>query len=123
MIISIASITIAALLYVHQQVELVKLSYAIENKECILKDMLDFKEGLRYNIKNLEDPSRLEKVLISQKINMTFPRRDHIVKMPKTSLDIAGKEGIGAMGLERKTGLFGILDFLNPRAEAQVKEK
>ena len=49
-IIPISFVTALALLYVHQQVELVKLSYAIEYKEKKVKDMLDRKGGLGYNI-------------------------------------------------------------------------
>ena len=54
---SVAVITLVALVYVHQQVELVKLSYSIETKEKKLRVMLDRKERLDYNINNLEAPS------------------------------------------------------------------
>ena len=59
----IGFITLVALVYVHQQIELIKLSYAIECKEKKLKEILDHNEGLGYNIENLEDPARLEQIL------------------------------------------------------------
>ena len=62
-LIMISFLTLVALIYVHQQVELLKLSYAIDYKEKKLKDILDRKEVLGYNISNLEDPSRLEGIL------------------------------------------------------------
>ena len=67
-IISIGIITLAALAYVHQQVESVKLSYEIDCKEKVLKTIIDRREILRYNISNLESPSRLEKVLSSTRL-------------------------------------------------------
>ena len=62
---SIATVTIIALAYVHQQVELVKLGYAIDYKEKNLEYILDRVNGLEYNISDLEKPSRLESVLLS----------------------------------------------------------
>ena len=82
---SIAVVTIAALVYVHQQVELVKLSYSIESKEKKLKDMLDHKERLDYNINNLEDPARLEKILMSKNIDVVFPGKYNVVKVVKVT--------------------------------------
>ena len=57
-------ITLFSLVYVHQQIESVKLSYGIESREARVKDLLDRREVLRYNINNLESPSRLERSLI-----------------------------------------------------------
>ena len=119
---SIAVVTLVALVYVHQQVELVKLSYSIETKEKELKVVLDRKERLDYNINNLEAPSRLEKVLISKNIDVGFPGKHNVMKVARfTSGNM--EEGIRATSLDRKFNLFGIVDFLSPRAEAQVKER
>ncbi|MBU0605284.1 MAG: hypothetical protein KKH77_03240, partial [Candidatus Omnitrophica bacterium] len=77
----IVSVTFVALLYVHQQVELVKLSYSIEIKEKALKDVLDHNEGLGYNIDNLEAPNRLEEALLAKKVEIAFPKRGHVVRL------------------------------------------
>lgn len=124
-IISISIITIVASLYVHQQIELVKLSYAIEYKEKKVKDMLDLKESLSYNIKNLEAPSRLEQVLLSKNINITFPKRCNVIKAAKRPFGFKMEENISRIArLEKKTGpIAGIFEFFSPRAEAQVKER
>jgi hypothetical protein len=119
---SIAVVTLVALIYVHQQVELVKLSYSIETKEKKLKVMLDHKERLDYNINDLESPSRLEKILMSKNIDVAFPGRYHVVKVAKSA---AGKseDALRSHGIDKKFNAFGIVDFLSPRAEAQARER
>lgn len=123
LIISIAAVTGFALLYVHQQVELVKLSYAIESKEKTVKDMLDLKEGLGYTINNLEAPSRLEGILLSKNIDIAFPKQGHVVKIAKATSGIRGDGHIRNMGMERKAIFSGFLDFFGAGREAQAREK
>lgn len=120
---TVVILTLTALIYVHQQVELVKLSYAIEYKEKRLKEMLDRNEGLGYNIKNLESPSRLEKVLLSKKIDVAFPKKAEIVSIRNTASRGVSEERLKTAGLERKAHTLWIFDFFSPRAEAQAKEK
>jgi len=119
----ISIITLVALIYVHQQVELVKLSYSIEHKEKRLKDMLDRKNSLGYNIDNLEAPLRLEQALLSKNVDIAFPRRANVVKIARVKYNPRGFEAIRSASLERKFSLFGITEFLSPKAEAQAKER
>ena len=121
-IISVVCITLIALIYVHQQVELVKLSYAIDFKEKNLERILDRKENLLYNIKELENPSRLEKVLEAERIAITFPRRDQLVKVSNAWPHVKTAESLKTVGL-RKINIFKLFEFIGPRAEAQAKEK
>lgn len=121
--INVLVITIVALVYVHQQVELVKLSYAIEHKEKKLKDILDRRESLGYNINKLEAPSRLEKVLVARNINIAFPRKNHVVKVGSAASLREDARLRSASAIERKTNIFAIFDFFIPRAEAQAKER
>ncbi|MDD3905895.1 MAG: hypothetical protein PHS46_05105 [Candidatus Omnitrophica bacterium] len=114
--------TLVALVYVHQQVELVKLSYSIETKEKKLKEMLDHKGRLDYNINNLEAPSRLEKVLLSKNIDVGLPGRHNVVKVARLTSGSAS-EGVRASSIDRRFSFSGIVDFLGPRAEAQARER
>jgi hypothetical protein len=118
----VAVVTLVALVYVHQQVELVKLSYSIETKEKKLKVMLDRKERLDYNINDLESPSRLARVLLSKNIDVAFPGRYHVVKVAKTTSGSA-EDRLRANSIDKKFNVFGIADFLSPRAEAQARER
>ena len=119
----ISSLTLVALIYVHLQVELVKLSYSIDYKEKKCKTILDRKESLGYNIANLEDPSRLESILLAKKIDISFPKRGQVFKVSKVDSKVKRKESFRAVTVEKKSGGFGILEFLGFKAEAQARER
>lgn len=117
-----------ALLYVHQQVELVKLSYAIDCKEAALKYILDRREYAGYNVNNLESSSRLERALLAQKIEVAFPKRAQIVTgtPPKVRVAKAGPNSTSRLrtaAIERKSFLAGFFELLGIGAEAHAKEK
>ncbi len=116
----IAFVTVVALVYVHQQVELVKASYVIGCKEKQLKDMLDRNDGLGYNIENLEDPARLEQILLSKNIDIVMPRPNNIVLAAKTKV---AEDRLRASSIEKPFNLFGVLEIFSPRAEAQTKDR
>lgn len=122
-LLSIFGITLVALIYVHQQVELVKMSYSIDYKERKLKLLLDLKGNLGYNIANLEDPSRLEKILSAKKIDISFPKRGNVFMPAGTAPNAKRQRPLGATSLGTRGGTAGILEFLGLRAEAQAKEK
>jgi hypothetical protein len=116
-------VTILSLVYVHQQIELVKLSYAMNIKEKRFKDMLDYKDTIGYNIKNLESPSRLQSILVAKNIDITFPKVSQIVPARERALRFAQVRRVRSVGTERRFDLFGIFDFFSPRAEAQANER
>jgi hypothetical protein len=118
----IAVATLVGLVYVHQQVELVKLSYSIETSQKKLKVLLDHKERLDYNIDNLEAHSRLEKILTSKNIDVAFPGKYHVVKVAKSAAGSA-EDRLRSNSVDKKFNIFGIVDFLGPRAEAQARER
>ena len=118
-ILTIAIFTAASLMYVHQQVELVKLSYLIGKKEQSLNVVLDRREQLSYNIKNLEAPSRLESALLAKNVDITFPKKGNVVMIVRPYvINQRGISGIRSSGLEKRFNIFGFLDFLTPKAEA-----
>ena len=122
-LIYIGIITLGALFYVHQHVELIKLSYEIDCKEKLLKTIIDRREILRYNISNLESPSRLEKVLLSRNINVSLPKRAQIIRLARAPSYIDNGKLLGVSGLEERAGIFRLFDFLWFRAEAHAREK
>ena len=121
-IIILGIVTMTALVYVHQQVELVKLSYEIDCKEKKLKEMLDRKGILRYNISNLESPSRLEKVLLERKISVSYPKKGQVIRLARNpSYGLSGSLRIS--GLEERAGIFKLFDFLGGRPDIHAREK
>lgn len=121
--ISITIFTIAALVYVHQQIELVKLSYEIDCKEKKVKEMVDRRDILSYNIFNLESPSRLESALLSKKVAVSYPKRGQVVILSKAPLYLRALPVLNISNLEEKTPIFRFFDFLIGRAEAHAREK
>ena len=100
-IIILGIITFTSLIYVHQQVELVKLSYEIDCKEKKLKEMLDRRGVLRYNVSNLESPSRLEKVLLDRKVSVSYPRKGQVIRLARSpSYAHSGRAPLRVSGLE-----------------------
>ncbi|MDP3730448.1 MAG: hypothetical protein Q8R14_02860 [Candidatus Omnitrophota bacterium] len=115
-------ITLIALVYVHQQVELVKLSYEIDCKEKKLKEMLDRKGVLRYNISNLESPSRLEKVLLERKVSVSYPKRGQVIRLARNPSRVPSRL-LRVSGLEERAGIFKLFDFLGGRPDVHAREK
>lgn len=122
-IISIGIVTLAALLYVHQQVELVKLSYEIDCKDKKVKEMLDRRDILRYNISNLESPSRLENALSSRKVLVAQPKKGQVIRLVRASTYAKSAPFLNISGLEDRGFVFRLFDLLGGRAEAHAKEK
>ena len=122
-IIILGIVTLTALVYVHQQVELVKLSYEIDCKEKKVKELLDRKEILRYNISNLESPSRLEKVLSDKKISVVYPKKGHVIRLARSPSYSGNVNNLRVSGLGERAGIFGFFDFLGGGAEAHAREK
>jgi len=118
----IVFITLVALIYVHQQVELVKLSYAIGCKDKKIKEMLDYNEALGYNIENLEDPSRLEKILTAKNIDLAMPRPGNVVRVAKANPGKA-HEDLRMIGLDKKLNILSFLEFFSSKAEAQTSKR
>ena len=122
-IILLGAVTFIALAYVHQQVELVKLSYEIDCKEKKLKEMLDRKGVLRYNISNLESPSRLEKVLLEKKVSVSYPKKGHVIRLARNPSYVPSGKFLRVSGLEERAAIFKLFDFLGGRPEVHAREK
>ena len=121
-IIILGIVTLTALVYVHQQVELVKLSYEIDCKEKKLKELLDRKGILRYNISNLESPSRLEKVLLDRKVSVYYPKKGQVIRLARKPSYVPSGS-LRVSGLEERAGIFKLFDLLGGRPDAQAREK
>ena len=121
--ISVGILTLAALVYVHQQIELVKLGYEIDCKEKRVKEMLDRREITRYNISNLESPSRLENALLSKKVLVMYPKQGQIIMLANAPSYSKGVSLLNISDFAERVPLFRLFDFLAGRAEAHAREK
>ena len=67
-------LTAAALFYVYQEVEAVKVGYTIRKQEETKTLFLDRARALKYNIARLKAPNNLERRLSAQRIVLQAPK-------------------------------------------------
>ena len=67
-------LTFAALCYVYQEVEAVKMGYWIRKQEETKIQFLDRSRALRYNIARLKAPENLERRLSAERIVLQVPK-------------------------------------------------
>lgn len=72
-------LTAVALAYVHQQVGLLKINYAIYHNRENLAVLLDQNSALMYNVDNLQSPFYLEQTLSRKKVDLEIPSRWHTI--------------------------------------------
>ncbi len=73
-------VTTLALGYVHQQVELLRINYAINYNKGDLLVLLDQNSTLMYNVTSLQSPLYLEKRLIGrEEVSWEVPFRWHTI--------------------------------------------
>jgi hypothetical protein len=65
--------TVFALFYVHQEIEVVKTSFLINQHRHQLTLALDQYRSLVYNLSRLESPERIEDTLITNEIILCSP--------------------------------------------------
>lgn len=79
--VALVFITAVALLYVHQQVQLLKISYKIESNERELVQLLDQNKALMYNVTKLKSPVNLEKQFMTNSKEFNVAQKWQIVEV------------------------------------------
>jgi len=74
--------TSAALFYVNQEVEAVKVGYEIRRQEEARVQALDHARALKYNIARLKAPKNLEKKLLAERIQLESPQSWQTLVLP-----------------------------------------
>lgn len=74
-------IVIMSLGYIHQQVELVKVSYQINRHEQVLAQLVDQNKILGYNVSYLKAAPHLEKRLIARQVKLSMPQTQAVVHL------------------------------------------
>ena len=82
-------ITLLALLYVHQQVQLIEVSYKIESNEKGVTTLLDQNKSLVYNITKLKSPVYLEKKFLASKKEFVIPQQWQVIEVAAPRLEKA----------------------------------
>jgi hypothetical protein len=74
-------ITVIALIYVQLQVQIYEYAYKGKRREIALKELLDAKSTVMYNINNLESDQNLGTSLLNEDYNLQFAGREQMVKL------------------------------------------
>ena len=105
----------AALSYVYQETEAVKVGYFIRKQEEARTLALDRGRALRYNIGRLKSPDNLEKRLSAQRIVLQVPKSwQTLIVAPKGS-----RSPVGTNSLLNHPPFFGKLFVGTAQAEAK----
>lgn len=79
--------TAVALGYVHQQIELFRVSYRIEVNEENMVRLLDGNSFLLYNLIALKSPHNLEQILLAKNVNFELPAPYQLVRINQPQFD------------------------------------
>lgn len=71
--------TFLCLFFVHQKVELVKVSYQIDKNEKTMSDLVDRNKNLMYNTLSMKAPQRLQAQMVKAKGDFQFAGDKQIV--------------------------------------------
>jgi hypothetical protein len=78
-------VTALALTYVHQQVELLRINYAINENKDDLSVLLDHNSALMYNVTSFQSPFYLEQALAAEKVSLEIPARWYTVGLAEAA--------------------------------------
>lgn len=114
----LAIITAISLLYVQMQVEIVKLAYEGGAKEVQLKELLDTRSILVYNIDKLESVNNLGRQILASNTDLQFTDREQVASL-KVPVRLTRVESNPV----RKSNFLVNLFSLKAQAEATEKIK
>lgn len=108
-------VTLMAVGYVHQQIEIVKTGYALQKNRIYLASLVDQNSKLMYNLSKLESPKNLLKSLGDKEIRFATRRIGF-----EESYQLAQLDADRGPAKESLVGRF--LDLFSPNAEARPRK-
>lgn len=106
-----------ALLYAHQEIEIVKTSFSINEHRQELSFLLDQHRTLVYNLSRLELPERIEDTLCTNEIALSMPKIGNVRRFDGMVAAYGGEKPQPQTG---KSVLASIFDRFTVKAEAEV---
>lgn len=113
-IVVIILITLLSLLYVHTEIEIIKIGYKVKHSETKISKLLDRNRILMYNVATLRTPASLEKSLFAKKADYYMPKEVIVVKEIDTN-----NRTLLVKSSEPKKSIFS---FLEPKKTAEAQE-
>ena len=75
--------TLLVLVYVHEQVSILQISYSIEKKERDLARLSENYKVAKFQMTRLHSPSYLNQALKSRSLNLSMPKAVQVVRVVK----------------------------------------
>lgn len=114
-LIVISTVTLLAMIYVHQQTEIFYLAYGREKKQANLQELIDRNNILRYNTSLLSSLPYLDKKLFVNNADFEIPQEQRLVK-----LILVEKELNVANNFKKRENLFSkFFNIMTQQAEAK----
>lgn len=85
-IFGVGLLTLLLLLYVHEQVALVRVSYQIDAKQAKLTRMSEEYRQLKFEVDQLKAPRLLEEKMKKLSLDLSLPQEIHVVRTPAPKL-------------------------------------
>ena len=99
-------VTAGTLLYVHERVEMLRISYRIYKKSSALSEKSEEFRRLKFEVAELRSPEALERRLGEWSISLTLPKEIRVLKVAAP----LNQPAIRALSIPRPTGHF--FDFV-----------
>lgn len=112
---AVFTVTLMSLVFVHQQIEIIKQGYKMQSSQKQFNELLDQNSMLEYNVIALKSPHILESRLASSNIQMVLPERWQVVRVASTGI----REESGS-GEKTKPLLYSFFKFFTFSKEAQA---
>ncbi len=104
------------LLYVHEQISLIRVSYLLDVKSDKLAKMTEEYRQVKFEVDQLKAPRLLEQKIKQLSLDLTLPQEIRVIKMPASRLEVP----LGDIQVHSFSN--GVLDFLGRWVEvAQAK--
>ena len=91
-IFGVGLLTFLLLLYVHEQVSLVRVSYLIDAKSDVLNRMSEDYRQIKFEVDQLKAPRLLEEKMKTLSLDLTLPQEIHVVRTPAPKLATQNRE-------------------------------
>ena len=85
-------LTLLLLVYVHEQVALVRVSYLIDSKSAALSRMSEEYRQLKFDVDQLKAPRLLEEKMKTLSLDLALPQEIHVVRTPALPLPAPGRD-------------------------------
>jgi hypothetical protein len=73
-VVTLVGIALGGLLFVHLEIEAVKIGYTIQKQELLRTQLIDRARALKYNIAKMKAPGNLERKLSAQRVMLESPK-------------------------------------------------